>query len=183
MGFLRPGLSSVYHWTHGNSGNVVASIELHAEAEGLHLSYCVHIGGGRWKDVAEVIPIARVPCRFGGTRPYFICKGFRAGKECQRRVAKLYLSNRYFLCRHCSQLTYTSQWEQPWERALRRANKLRQRLGIDNLMAGAPPEMPKGISVRVYARLLEEALQAEILADAALLNRIRWMAQIKNDLK
>jgi hypothetical protein len=36
-GYLRPCLSSVYHWTDGNE---FASIKLHAEAGRLHLSYC-----------------------------------------------------------------------------------------------------------------------------------------------
>ena len=51
------------------------------------------------------------------------------GIPCGRRVAKLHLSGRYFLCRHCHRLGYASQSEAPWARALRRANKIRQQLG------------------------------------------------------
>jgi hypothetical protein len=59
-----------------------------AEAGRLHLS-CVCVGDKKWKDVAEIVPIVRVPCRLGGSRNYFICPGFQNGRECGRRVAKL----------------------------------------------------------------------------------------------
>ena len=179
-GYLRPGLSSVYHW---NDGNEVASIKLHAEAGRLHLSYCVCVGDEKWKDVAEIIPIVRVPCRLGGSRTYFICPGFQNGRECGRRVAKLYVSKCYFLCWHCNRLAYASQYEPPWQRARRRANKLRQRLGIDSGIPGALPEKRKGVSARTYARLFEKTLEAEILADETWLKRVQWLAQIETDLK
>jgi hypothetical protein len=179
-GYLRPGLSSVYHWTDGNE---VASIKLHAEAGRLHLSYCVCVGDEKWKDVAEIIPIVRVPCQLGGSRRYFICPGFQNGRECGRRVAKLYVSKCYFLCRHCNRLVYASKYEQPWQRARRRANKLWQRLGIDSGIAGALPEKRKDMSARTYERLLEKTLEAEILADEACLKRLQCLAQIETDLK
>jgi len=180
MDYLRPGLSSVYHW---NDGNEVASIKLHAECRWLHLSYCVCVGDEKWKDVAETIPIVRVPCRLGGSRTYFICPGIQNGRECGRRVAKLYVSKCYFLCRHCNRLAYASQYEQPWQRARRRANKLRQRLGINRGIVGALPEKRKGMSARTYAHLLEKTLDAEILADEAWLKRLQWLARIEIDLK
>jgi hypothetical protein len=179
-GYLRPGLSSGYRWIDGNE---VASIKLHAEAGRLHLSYCVCVGDDKWKDVAEIIRIVRVPCRLGGSRNYFICPGFQNGRECGRRVAKLYVSKCYFLCRHCNRLAYASQYEQPWKRARRRANKLWQRLAIDSGIAGVLPEKRKDMSVRTYARLLEKTLEAEILADEACLKRLQWLAQIDTDIK
>jgi hypothetical protein len=65
----------------------------------------------------------------------------------------------YFLCRSCSGISYTSQHEQPWQRASRRASKLRQRLGITGLGVA---DKPAGMLVADYERLLEAALQAEI---------------------
>jgi hypothetical protein len=179
-GCLRPGWSGACPWI---GGNWVASINLRAEADRLHLSYAVRVGGGNWEEVAETIPIVHLRCRFGGSRLYFICPGPRHGTNCKRRVAKLHLSRRYFLCRHCNQLAYASQYEQTWQRALRRANKLKQRLGIDVGIAEPFPEKPKGMWVRTYACLLDEILQAEILANEAQTNRFkRLSAQLKNDL-
>ena len=106
MGCLQPGWSSTCQWILGNE---VASINLRAEAEQLHLSW----RGGEREDVAEIVPIVHVPCNLGGTRRYFICPGDgTADAGCGRRVAKLYLARRrLFLCRHCSQLSYASPYE------------------------------------------------------------------------
>src|SRR5262249_37658059 len=94
-GCLQPGRSSTCQWTVGNEG---FSINLRAEAEQLRLSYTMRVGGEKCEDVAEVIPIVHLPCRFGGNRVYFNCPGPKEG-ECGRRITKLYLSHRYFLCR------------------------------------------------------------------------------------
>jgi hypothetical protein len=138
-----------------------------------------------------IIPIARVPRHFGGSRPFFVCSGGPrrddrrtddaaagvVGGGCGRRVRKLYLSRGRFLCRHCSQLVYASKYEQhPWQRAFRRAAKLRQRLGITG--AGVPGK-PKYMPVSDYERLLEAILQAEAQATEAgtarLLQLIAWL--------
>ncbi len=74
----------------------------------------------------ETVHIVRVPCRFGGNGPYFRCPGVVNGLACGRRVAKLYGAGRYFLCRHCYRLAYASQSEGAWDRALRRANKIKK---------------------------------------------------------
>jgi hypothetical protein len=65
-------------------------LRLSAEHDRLHLTYRVRIGGREWEDVDETVRIVRVSCRFGGTRPYFVCPGVVNGTACGRRVAKLY---------------------------------------------------------------------------------------------
>jgi hypothetical protein len=141
----------------------------------------VRIGGGEWEGVTETVRIVRVPCRFGGARPYFICPGVVNGVACGRRVAKLYGPGRYFLCRHCYRLVHASQGEGGWDRALRRANKIRQRLGGDPGMAALFPERPKGMWRPTYERLRDEAFEAEILADDAFAIRAeRLLARIDN---
>ena len=67
--------------------------------------------GDQWEDVAETVRLVRVPCRFGGSRPYFICPGVVNGITCKRRVAKLHGPGRYFLCRSCYRLAHASQSE------------------------------------------------------------------------
>jgi hypothetical protein len=180
-GFLRPGRSSTCQWVDGSK---VASINLRAEADRLHLFYAVRVGDGEWEDVAETVPIVHLPCRFGSSRPYFICPGPQNGTGCGRRISKLHLSHRYFLCRHCNQLAYRSQFEQPWQRTLRRVNKLKQRLCIDVGITELFPDKPKGMWSSTYGRLLDEILQAEILANEAKASRFkRLLAQVDKDLE
>jgi hypothetical protein len=180
-GCLRPGCSSTCQWIVGNE---VVSINLRAEAERLHLSYAVRVGNGEREDIVETISIVHLPCRFGGNRTYFICPGPGDGTECGRRITKLHLSRRYFLCRHCNQLAYASQFERPWQRAFRRANKLKQRLGIAAGIAASVPDKPKGMWTRTYGCLLNKISQAEMLAYEARANRFqRLLAQVDNDLQ
>ena len=164
---MSPGWWGGWHWTRGREK--VASINLRAEEDGLLLSYRVRIAGGDWEDVEETVRIVRVPCRFGGTRPYFICPGVVNGTPCGRRVVKLHGPGRYFLCRHCYRLAHTSQSESAWDRALRRANRIRMRLGGEPGMAAPFPSRPKGMWRRTYERLREEAFEAERFADDAFL--------------
>ena len=180
-GCLRPGCSSTCQWIVNNE---VASINLCAEAERVHLSYAVRVGDGEREDMTDTIPIVHLRCRFGGSRAYFVCPGLGDGTECGRRVTKLFFSHRYFRCRRCNQLAYASQYEQPWQRALRRANKLRQRLGINVGIAEPLPEKPKGMWARTYGCLLDEILQAETAANEAQANDFqRLLAQIEGDLE
>jgi hypothetical protein len=61
--------------------------------------------------------------RFGGQRWWFICPLLVYGRPCGRRVGKLYLppGGRYYGCRHCYDLTYTScQERRKYDGLLRR---------------------------------------------------------------
>jgi hypothetical protein len=168
-GCLEPGWSGTCQLAGGNGG---ASISLHCEVERLFLSWRSHINGDG-EDMAETIPIVRLPWRFGGSRAYFLCPGNDAA-GCGRRVAKLYLSGHRFRCRQCARLVYASRYEQqPWLRASRRANKLRRRLGITGL---GVPDKPYGMWVSDYERLLEATLQAEIQATEACTARLLQLA-------
>jgi hypothetical protein len=133
--------------------------------------------------VAETIRILHLRCRFGGSRPLLVCPGPGDGTDCGRRITKLHLSRRYFLCRRCNKLAYRSQYEQTWQRALRRANKLKQRLGIDVGIGEPFPEKPKGMWARTFDHLLAEMLEAEILAYEAQANMFKRLAQIQNDVE
>jgi hypothetical protein len=170
-GCLRAGWIGGWQWT--RDGEKVASINLRAEHDQLRLSYRVRISGGEWEEVAENVSIVRVPCRLGGARPYFICPGVANGIACGRRVTKLHGPGIYFLCRHCYRLANVSQREGESDRALRRANKISQRLGGDPGMAARFPEKPKGMWRRTYERLRDQAFDAETLADQAFAIRVQ----------
>lgn len=53
--------------------------------------------------------IVSTACNYGGKRWWFICPLVVNGIPCNRRVGVLYLAGgKYFGCRHCYNLTYTS---------------------------------------------------------------------------
>ncbi len=159
-GRLQPGWSGSWEWT--REGKRIGCIGLCAEADCIHLSYTVRINGGEWENVAETVRIVRVPCRFGGSRPYFICPGIVDSVACGRRVAKLHSAGRYFLCRHCYRLVYSSQSEGVGDRALRRANKIRQRLGGEPGTDTQFPPRPPNMRRSTYERLRNQAFDAEM---------------------
>lgn len=57
------------------------------------------------------VRLVTTPCHLGGVRWWFVCPLARGGVACGRRVRKLYLQDRYFGCRHCYGLVYSSAQE------------------------------------------------------------------------
>jgi hypothetical protein len=175
-GCLQPGYSGGWEWT--RDGERLASIWFRRDGDRLVLLYRVRPHGGEWQDVEQPTPIMWRPCRFGGVRPYFVCPGIVNGIACWRRVAKLYRAGTYFLCRHCYRLAYASQREDRYDRALRRANNIRMRLGGEPGTASMFPPRPKGMHRQTYERLQSAVLNAEILAEerlAILLARLQQL--------
>ena len=76
--------------------------------------------------------------------------------------AVLYGPGKYFLCRHCYDLRYKSQREDKTHRALRRAQKIRERLGGSANMMKPLPEKPKGMHWSTYNRLWWKHHEAEM---------------------
>ena len=165
-GCLKPDYWGSWQWT--RDGERVAWIQLRQDGDLLRLSYRIRQHGGDWQDVEQPTPIVWTPCRFGGSRPYFACPGVVKGIACGRRVLKLYGAGRYFLCRHCYRLAYASQRENRYDRALRRANKIRIRLGGETGTASMFPARSKGMHRRTYERLQSAVLNAEMLAEEQL---------------
>lgn len=178
-GCLRPGWCGEVHWK--RNGRRIGLVGVRTERDRLHLSYCIKAAGGDWQQVAETISIVRIPCRFGGVRPYFICPGVSKRGACRRGVIKLHGAGRYFLCRQCYRLPYSSQSEGPWNRALRRAEKIRHRLGGEPGVLAPFPNKPKGMWQKTYQRLRRQALEAEKLANLFMAYRAEWVITSKGN--
>jgi hypothetical protein len=164
-GALRPGLLVTLH-----QGEKVA-IKMITESDRVNLFYRVRTDDYS-REVTETVRLVRVPCRLGGTRPYFVCPGMVTGEgggrtACERRVAKLYFAGCDFLCRDCAQLAYASQSYDRLSRSVRRAGKIRQRLGGDPDIAAPFPPKPKGMWRRTYERWRAGVFEAEEAVDEA----------------
>jgi hypothetical protein len=98
---------------------------------------------------AAHVRIVWTPCNLGGSRPWFKCPTAR----CSRRVAILYFDGS-FACRDCHDLVHASQRLQPLDRALRRAGKIRRRLGWTPGIANGPGAKPKHMHQRTFYDLV-----------------------------
>lgn len=161
-GCLSPGWQGGWQWQCNNERT--AWINLRAEASLLRLNFRARAPGEDWQPVTQAISLDWAACRFGGVRPYFLCPGNASSSACGRRVQKIYGADRYFLCRHCYDLTYASRNECELDRAIRKADKLKVRLGGQPGLVSDIPWKPKGMRWRTYWRLHEQAIDAENLA-------------------
>jgi hypothetical protein len=96
-------------------------------------------GGNESSSVEQRVRLVWTRCHLGGARPWFRCR-----QNCGRRVAKLFLRDgAVLMCRHCCGLAYASQAENPWHRAISRAQKARIRLGGSANLLEPFPEKPR----------------------------------------
>jgi hypothetical protein len=106
--------------------------------------------------IRSTVHLERRPCRFGGTRAYFICPG------CARRTLRLAVLAGGLCCGTCGRITWGSRRETETRRLVRRANKIALRLGLDYF--GDHPMRPPHMRAATYARIMAdlEPLKAEI---------------------
>lgn len=172
-GCLDTGRSGDWVWS--RDGEEVARIGYRSSSTELELKYLVRLNGGDWEPITQLIPLTYVSCYYGNQRPYFHCPGVVNGKHCGRRVGKLFAGGKYFLCRNCYKVTYTSQSEAKHCRALRRANKLRIALGGEPGTAHWIAPKPKGMWQRTYQRKRREIEHHEHAANLEFLNRYQHL--------
>ncbi len=148
-GWLRPGQSFPYEWT--RYGEKAASIDVTTQPNLVTLLYCYRHPVDELRSVECPIQVERSACHYGGQRVWFRCPE----DGCGRRVAILY-GNVTFACRQCHGLAYSSQRCSASDRALRRAQAIRQRLGGTANMYDPFPPRPKGMHWQTYEKLRRE---------------------------
>ena len=141
-GLLVPGNSFGWQWLVND--RQVASISIRVEFQSMALSYRVKSTG---EVVDQRVLTQTSPCHLGGQRHWFTCP------RCSKRVAVLYAPGRYFACRTCSELGYSTQKESAGDRAASRANKLRKRLGWAPGFLNGDGGKPKGMHWKTYWRI------------------------------
>ena len=149
---LRPMTGFCWDWWRGDERT--GSMAVWVGHDEVTLTCCRRSTDGTWQDRREHVAIEHTPTNWRGRRPWFACPG------CGRRCAILYDADR-FICRECAGLSYASQSGQPMERALRRAQKIRERLGGSANMTKPFPGRPKGMHHRTYKRLRDEGMAAD----------------------
>lgn len=106
--------------------------------------------------IRSTVQIERRPCRFGGTRAYFICP------SCTRRTLRLAVRSAGLRCGTCARITWGSRRETQTRRVIRKANKLAFRLGLDSFID--PPCRPPHMRTATFAQIVAEleTLKAEV---------------------
>jgi len=145
-GVLNPGRFVSWQWTVNDK--VHSSIRIIADTNSLTLSYSYALRGNPAEAVNQTVWLESTPCALGGHRQWFTCP------SCKSRVAVIYGTGRLFACRRCKGLAYSCQGESADDRAARRADCLRKKLGWEPGILNGPGLRPKGMHLRTYERLL-----------------------------
>jgi hypothetical protein len=150
-GLLTPGRGISLNWS--RNGEQVASIQARPEDDRVTLSYRYKTGGADWQAMDYPVWLEWTACTLGGRRAWFRCPT----NGCGRRVALLYLGGAgIFACRHCYRLAYACQRETADDRAARRADRIRDRLGWQAGILNFNGGKPKGMHWRTFERLTAE---------------------------
>ena len=151
-GGLRPGLTYSLLWEN-ESSETTASLDVTTQDDRLTWLYRYRWHGVQEQEVEDAVLLDWTPCTYGGSRPWFLCP------HCGRRCAVLHGAGR-FLGRLCYRLPYASQNETLDDRLLRKAQKLRARIGAPPSL-DAPIARPKGMHRGTYARIRRRILHLE----------------------
>jgi hypothetical protein len=105
-------LQSSLTWTNTATGEKLSSCGCEVDtrdmaAPWMRLFYQITSSG---EQIDYRVRLTTTPLPWGGVRWWFICPLVANGRSCERRCGKLYLPSggRYYGCRRCYDLTYTS---------------------------------------------------------------------------
>lgn len=149
-GLLIPG--DVFSWNWHRGGPTTGSVAFQVQADKVIFNYrrrSPPYSGG--EAVNYPVRLDWTPCALGGQRVWWRCPAV----GCGRRVAVLY-AGPVFACRHCWRLAYRSQREPEHERAGRRADAIRERLGWEPGFLNGGGCKPSGMHWRTFQRLRAE---------------------------
>lgn len=161
-----PAEPCTWRWWERRGGEPIASVSLRAghvmARDGTEIDDANYLKIAFWRgdtSVRRVIPVVWQACHYGGHRPYFLCPW------CSKKRTILFLIHGYFICRECGDLGYASQLEHRPDRLLRRASKLRRRLGAGPGVLDFI-DRPKGMHrLKFYRKLAQiEGMEAAAIA-------------------
>jgi len=164
QGMLKSGTVGLLSWTRNGKQN--GDINFCMERDQLILSYRYRFWGGEWEEVEQLVYFDRTACNYGGERIWLLCP------HCLRRVLLLYGAGKYFLCRHCHNLTYATQQERKKDRLIKKAQAIRERLGGSRNLLEPFPKKPKGMHWKTYWRLYSEAEKASFISWSMFLDEV-----------
>jgi hypothetical protein len=127
----------VLNFSRASQSDKCGLIGLRVETDRLVLIYRNRQNGGQWEQIKDEIF-------------FTLCPG------CNQRVAIIY-GGKYYRCRHCHNLTYSSQQESESDRLMRKARKIRSQLGASKNLSVPILFKPKNIHQKTFDRLRKTA--------------------------
>lgn len=164
LGFLSGAVSQPVSWTNTLSqakNRIMLDVNLYTKIA--RLTYTTtDLYTEEKVDYNYPIALESTPCNLGGERWWFICPLVVNGVYCGRRIRKLYKDGRYFGCRACQNLCYSSQNVNPKFRyfhlAIDSSNK------AEELYAKIRTPYYKGAPTRKMKRYLELTRRSDYYA-------------------
>ncbi len=102
---------------------------------------CYKVGGAQ-EALDYRVRLQTTRPHLGGLRWWFTCPLVKGGRPCGRRVARLYIRGRYFGCRRCHDLVYTSSPEAHQdERRARGRARWEAALGLVDIQTASAKEV------------------------------------------
>ncbi len=140
----------LYVWRWFRGGEQVSSIQMitNLDQNQFEVSYMHKRINQDWQEQSYPVHLYWSACNYGGKRPWFICPA----KNCGRRVAILYLG-KIFACRQCYQLAYPCQRENFGYRAIRKIEKVRNKLKWESGCFNGKGLKPKGMHWKTLSTL------------------------------
>ena len=102
--------------------------------------------GGFPTPIRSTVSLDQRPCRFGGTRAFFVAPC------CGRRTLRLAVLKAGLLCGECGSVTWGSRREHELDRLIRKGNKIATRLGCEAWHV-EPMRRPKHMRRETFATL------------------------------
>lgn len=154
-GLLVPGSSFLLR--RSVNGVTKSKLQVLAKKDSIVLKYSYRINNGDWSDIKQPVHLMYTDCNYGGERVWFKCP------KCNLRVAKLFLQNPYFICRHCCKLSYRSQSESVSDRSHRKSVAIKEKLKFDSkrMLPIAYIPKPKGMHWKTFNKLRLQGMKAE----------------------
>ncbi|MFK5948935.1 MAG: hypothetical protein QM500_09240 [Methylococcales bacterium] len=154
QGLIWAGNNGTLTWS--CRGEKTGAINYQVKESGIKLIYNSRAANTEeWEAVEQFVSFDYTPCHYGGKRTWLLCT------ECNRRVTCIYVTGKYFLCRHCCGLNHQSQHEGYYDRQLSKAQGIRTKLGGSASLAIPFPEKPKGMHWKTYRKLYMQSMRSE----------------------
>jgi hypothetical protein len=176
-GILQSGTSHQLFWK-GSGDRTSPSIRIRGGEDAVELEYSWRRGDEPWQVHKEHVSLRHRERHFGGRETYFLCP------KCARTVKRLYPGGVRYLCRTCHGLVHASTQERTGNRATRKNQKLRRRIGAEIGLGDWIGPKPKGMHRKTFERISARihAAEAEIHDDMlVLLNRMKRHTARRSD--